>query len=100
MDAIFVNRTLSIEQLFKNIKKRMVRLKNHRKFNDINFIVARPTGDDMINAGIFFIRNTNWSFIFLRAFQSRMDKAFRGMKEQQALRDEIRKPQWVKKVIK
>ncbi|CAH1767011.1 9490_t:CDS:2, partial [Entrophospora sp. SA101] len=94
MDAIFVNRIFSIEQLFEKIKERMIGENDERDFNDINFIVARPAGDHMINAGVFLIRNTDWSFRFLRAVQGRIDRAFSGSIEQAALKDTIKEHKW------
>jgi hypothetical protein len=92
MDAIFVNRTLSVESLLKMSEERVGGKEN---FDKINLIVARPVGDDMINAGVFLIRNSEWARDFIRAgVQSRIDRAYRGMKEQQAMRDAIKSPKW------
>ncbi|CAJ0642086.1 12452_t:CDS:2 [Entrophospora sp. SA101] len=100
MDAIFVNRIFSIEQLFEKIKERMIGENDERDFNDINFIVARPAGDHMINAGVFLIRNTDWSFRFLRAVQGRIDRAFSGSIEQAALKDTIKEHKWGNQVYR
>jgi len=89
MDAIFVNRSLSVEHLLEMCEERVG---GKEAFDKINFIVARPVGDDMINAGVFLIRNTKWAVNFIRIVQARRDRAFRGMKEQQAMRDAIKQP--------
>ena len=92
MDAIFVNRSLSIERLLEMCEERVG---GKEAFNKINFIVARPVGDDMINAGVFLIRNTKWAVDFIRVgIQARRDRAFGDMKEQQVMRDAIKRPNW------
>jgi hypothetical protein len=49
----------------------------------------------MINAGVFLIRNSDWARDFIRnGIQARRDRAYRGMKEQQAMRDAIKQPNW------
>ncbi|CAB4479475.1 hypothetical protein RhiirA1_442993 [Rhizophagus irregularis] len=97
MDAIFVNRTLSIEDLLKMSEEKVG---GKKEFEKINFIVARPIGDDMINAGVFLIRNSDWARDFIRnGIQARRDRAYRGMKEQQAMRDAIKQPNWKPNVL-
>jgi hypothetical protein len=102
MDAIFVNRSLSIEDLLKTCEKRAG---GKKAFEKINLVVARPVGDKMINAGVFLIRNTDWSRDFLRrGVQSRYDLVETGSLEQQAIRDAIKNPNWkqnasIKKIV-
>ncbi|CAG8435424.1 981_t:CDS:2 [Funneliformis mosseae] len=97
MDAIFTNRTLSVENLLEMCTERVG---GKEAFENINFIVARPIGDDMINAGVFLIRNTEWAVDFIRdGIQARRDRAYRGMKEQQAMRDAIKHPRWEPNVL-
>jgi hypothetical protein len=36
---------------------------------NIDLIIAKPTKDKMINAGVFFMRNTEWAQKFLNAVQ-------------------------------
>ncbi|RIA95057.1 Glycosyltransferase Family 34 protein [Glomus cerebriforme] len=97
MDAFVANRSLSVEHLFEMCEKRVG---GKEAFKKINFIVAKPVGDNMINAGVFLIRNTDWSRDFLRSgVQSRYDRATTGMKEQQAIRDAIKQPQWKPNVL-
>ncbi|CAI2166684.1 14469_t:CDS:10 [Funneliformis geosporum] len=97
MDAIFTNRNLSVEHLLEMCEERVG---GKEAFDKINFIVARPVGDDMINAGVFLIRNTEWAVDFIReGIQARRDRAYRGMKEQQAMRDAIKQPKWQPNVL-
>ncbi|CAB4435037.1 unnamed protein product [Rhizophagus irregularis] len=97
MDAFFANRSFSIEQLLEKCEKRAG---GKKEFEKINFIVARPTGDNMINAGVFLIRNSDWARDFLRnGVQSRYDRANTGMREQQAMRDAIQLPNWKPNVL-
>ncbi|RIB14544.1 hypothetical protein C2G38_2144002 [Gigaspora rosea] len=49
----------------------------------IHFIVSRPKKDIMLNAGVFLIRNSNWSFEFLERVQTIKDM-HNGKKSEQA----------------
>jgi len=93
MDAIFVNRSLSIEHLLEMCEERVG---GKEAFEKIHLIVARPIGDKMINAGVFLIRNTDWARdILRRGIQPRYDLSTgRNSLEQQAMRDAIEKPYW------
>ncbi|CAG8633136.1 3744_t:CDS:2, partial [Scutellospora calospora] len=57
MDAVIANQNISIEQLFEKFKKKV----GKGRFNDINFVIVRPRNDVMINAGVFLIKNSEWS---------------------------------------
>ncbi|RIA98999.1 Glycosyltransferase Family 34 protein [Glomus cerebriforme] len=103
MDAIFVNRSISIEKLLKDCEERAG---GKKAFEKINLIIARPVGDKMINAGVFLVRNSDWARDFFRhGVQPRYDLSTgRNSLEQQAIRDSIKKPYWgpnvsIKKIV-
>ncbi|CAB4413097.1 unnamed protein product [Rhizophagus irregularis] len=59
-----------------------------------------PIGDDMINAGVFLIRNSDWARDFIRnGIQARRDRAYSWYEEQQAMRDAIKQPNWKPNVL-
>ncbi|CAG8670171.1 4613_t:CDS:2, partial [Gigaspora rosea] len=80
MDAVIANHDIKIEQLFENFKKMV----GKEKFNDINFVIARPKNDFMINAGVFLIKNSEWSQKFLRETQKQRRYYDNGLLEQHA----------------
>ncbi|GBB83432.1 hypothetical protein RclHR1_10160001 [Rhizophagus clarus] len=97
MDAFFTNRSYTIKQLFESLEKRVGGKKELEK---MDFIVARPKGDNMINAGVFLMRNSDWTRDFLRnCVQSFYARAKSGMREQQAMRDCINTPKWTPNVL-
>ncbi|CAG8563029.1 11169_t:CDS:2, partial [Racocetra fulgida] len=81
MDAVIANQDITIEQLFENFKKKV----GNEKFDNISFIIARPKNDRMINAGVFLIKNSEWSRKFLRDAQKQSKYYYYGSLEQQAL---------------
>jgi hypothetical protein len=96
MDAIFVNRSLTIERFLEMCEERVG---GKEAFEEINFIVARPVSDKMINAGVFLIRNSAWARDFLRrGIQARYDFSYDASLEQSAMRDTIKHPYWRKNV--
>jgi len=93
----FVNKSLSVEHLLEMCEEKVG---GKKAFEKINLIVARPIGDNMINAGVFLMRNTDWAVDFIRnGVQSRYDRANTGMREQQAMRDAIKQPNWKPNVL-
>ncbi|GBB93376.1 hypothetical protein RclHR1_02160002 [Rhizophagus clarus] len=97
MDAIFVNKSLTVEHLLEMFEERVG---GKEEFEKINMIVARPVGDRMINAGVFLIRNSDWAKDFLRrGIQARYDLSYADSLEQAAMRDAIRHPFWRKNVL-
>jgi hypothetical protein len=96
MDAIFVNRSLSVEHFLKMCEEKAG---GKAAFEEINVIVARPVGDRMLNAGVLLFRNSVWTKNFLRrGVQPRYDLAFAASLEQQAIRDAIKRPSWKQNV--
>lgn len=55
-----------------------------------HFIVAHPPGDEMLNAGMFFIRGSAWSRGFIARLRAHTDTFTVGYLEQEAIRREVR----------
>lgn len=69
MDAVIMNQNTTIESLFAKFESGYAGGK--AAFDaDIDFVVARPHGDPMINAGVFLMRNTPWTMKYLRKVQT------------------------------
>ncbi|KAI8372828.1 galactosyl transferase GMA12/MNN10 family-domain-containing protein [Radiomyces spectabilis] len=68
MDAVIMNQDRSLAEIFDNVRNRYEDGKEAFD-RDVDFIIARPGRDPMINAGVFLMRNTPWSMQFLRRVQ-------------------------------
>lgn len=94
MDAVILNDNLAIEELFKALEAK------HNLNNNIDFIVVRPGTDKMINAGVFLIKNTPWSFQFLNEIQAKVEWYKQGPSyEQGAMWDVMRQPEHAHKIL-
>lgn len=72
MDAVIMNQNTTIESLLTKFENEYEGGK--KAFDEeIDFIVAKPHGDPMINAGVFLFRNTPWSMNYLRKVQGMTD---------------------------
>ncbi|CAG8603709.1 15198_t:CDS:2 [Acaulospora morrowiae] len=91
MDAIIANPAVTIEDLLEKFSGIVGGKEN---FNDINLIVARPEGDPSINAGVFLMRNSDWSRQFLRDVQKQKNYFNFRMYEQRAMWNMVRKPKY------
>ncbi|KAI8969663.1 hypothetical protein BDB01DRAFT_816563 [Pilobolus umbonatus] len=67
MDAVVMNDDQSIEALMDGWTE-----------NEADFIIVRPGTDKMINAGVFLIKNTEWSYGFLDRIQSSAEWYIKG----------------------
>lgn len=66
----------------------------------IDLVIAKPTKDKMINAGVFFLRNTEWAQKFLNAVQESKDWYNKGPSyEQGAMWDLIQQPGFKEHVL-
>jgi hypothetical protein len=90
MDTVIMNYNVTIEGLFDKFIKSIGR----EQFENKHLIVARPVHDVMINAGVFLMRNSEWSRNFLRLTQKRRDLYLGGMYEQRAMWDLMRQEEW------
>jgi hypothetical protein len=86
MDAVVMNSEQTIEDLFERVE-----------INDqTHFIIVRPGTDKMINAGVFLIRNTPWSFQFLDEIQNQTEWYRQGPSyEQGAMWDIMRREEFI-----
>ncbi|RIA89240.1 Glycosyltransferase Family 34 protein [Glomus cerebriforme] len=91
MDTVIMNYNVTVEGLFE---KFVGIVGGWEQFEKKHLIVARPVHDVMINAGVFMMRNSEWSRDFLRVAQSRRDLYLGHMYEQHAMWDLIRQPEW------
>ncbi|KAI9313966.1 galactosyl transferase GMA12/MNN10 family-domain-containing protein [Dichotomocladium elegans] len=64
MDAVIMNQEHSLFELLDDLKQRY-----DGEFEGIDLIAAKPRGDPMLNAGVFFLRYSPWSMQFLRDVQ-------------------------------
>ncbi|KAG0280312.1 hypothetical protein BGZ95_010591 [Linnemannia exigua] len=90
MDAIVAN----LDRDARDIIRQAEQL-NENKANEVSVIVARPLKDNMLNAGVMLIKNTDWSRRFLMEVQRR--KIWYNRKpsyEQGAIWDVMRDPLW------
>ncbi|OZJ04281.1 hypothetical protein BZG36_02582 [Bifiguratus adelaidae] len=68
MDAVIMNPTKSLSDHLANIK--LASGLSDAEFNQKHLIISRPRGDKMINAGVFYLRNSDWSRQFLENVQN------------------------------
>jgi hypothetical protein len=100
MDAVIMDQDRKLEDLLDQVK-RLYPDGGPATFDDrVDFVVARPYHDPMINAGVFLIRNTPWAMQFLRDVQKTQAWYNRGPSyEQGAMWDIMRLPQHQEKVF-
>ncbi|CAG8763441.1 24240_t:CDS:1, partial [Gigaspora rosea] len=91
MDTVIANQTITVEWLFDRFSKTVGGKDNFKK---INLVVARPKQDATINAGVFMIRNSEWSRRFLRTIQQRRDLYHNHQMEQRAMWDLLNTPEY------
>lgn len=86
MDAVVMNSKQTIEGLLQRLE-----------INDsTHFIIVRPGTDKMINAGVFLIRNSPWSFQFLQEIQNQSEWYRQGPSyEQGAMWDVMRREEFI-----
>lgn len=96
MDTVITNKSVTIESI---LKKFTDMIGGEENFSKINLIVTRPVNDQMINAGVFLLRNSEWSRAFIRKCQYRTDLYKGGMYEQRAMWELMRDPEWASGVI-
>ncbi|CAG8610681.1 10209_t:CDS:2 [Dentiscutata heterogama] len=91
MDTVIANQSVSVEWLFEKFTEMVGGADNFKK---INLVVARPQQDVTINAGVFMIRNSEWSRRFLRTIQERRDLYHMHQMEQRAMWDLMNTPDY------
>lgn len=68
MDAVIMNQEHSLFELLDDLRARYPGGAEAFDAN-VDLIAAKPRGDPMLNAGVFFLRNSPWSMQFLRDVQ-------------------------------
>ncbi|KAG1143587.1 hypothetical protein G6F37_006802 [Rhizopus arrhizus] len=68
IDAVIMNPEQTVQGILDKLRSEYPG--GARKFEEnIDLVIARPTRDKMINAGVFFMRNTEWAQEFLGDLQ-------------------------------
>ncbi|KAF9978163.1 hypothetical protein BGZ73_003544 [Actinomortierella ambigua] len=86
MDAVIANMDRKVEDL--------VNLAISKAGREVSFIAARPVRDKIFNAGVFLIRNTEWSRAFLKEVQTRTEWFAKSSYEQHAMWDVLMEDKW------
>ncbi|KAG0169119.1 hypothetical protein DFQ30_003938 [Apophysomyces sp. BC1015] len=69
MDAVVMDQTKSIQDLLSTLRSQFVDGRDEFE-RSIDLVIARPSPDKMINAGVFLMRNSVWANNFLRDLQN------------------------------
>ncbi|KAI8059693.1 galactosyl transferase GMA12/MNN10 family-domain-containing protein [Thamnidium elegans] len=100
MDAVIMNPNQTIEELMSRLKTEYYSGTESEFEENIDFIIVRPGTDKMINAGVFLIKNTSWSFKFLREIQEKEEWYRQGPSyEQGAMWDVMRQQDNIKHTL-
>ncbi|RUS17692.1 galactosyl transferase GMA12/MNN10 family-domain-containing protein [Endogone sp. FLAS-F59071] len=91
MDAVVMNPEIKVEKLLEKFESIAG---GKEDFKKKHLIVAKPRGDAMINAGVFLIRNSEWSRTFMRAVNKATAYYKERMAEQAAMWDLMRLKEW------
>ncbi|KAG0235764.1 hypothetical protein BGW41_000659 [Actinomortierella wolfii] len=86
MDAVIANMDRKVEDL--------VNLATTRAGREVSLIAARPVKDKIFNAGVFLIKNTDWSRAFLKEVQTRTEWFSKSSYEQHAMWDVLMEEKW------
>ncbi|KAI9259615.1 galactosyl transferase GMA12/MNN10 family-domain-containing protein [Phascolomyces articulosus] len=88
MDAVIFNQEHSLYELLDDLRERYPG--GTEAFDkNVDFIVSRPPRDPMLNAGVFFMRNSPWSMEFLREVQNNVPWYNKGSAYEQGAMAEI-----------
>ncbi|CEG63203.1 hypothetical protein RMATCC62417_00386 [Rhizopus microsporus] len=69
MDAVIMNPKHTVQGILDDLRSKYPG--GPEKFEEnIDLVIAKPTRDKMINAGVFFMRNTKWAQTFLKDVQN------------------------------
>ncbi|KAI8138166.1 galactosyl transferase GMA12/MNN10 family-domain-containing protein [Fennellomyces sp. T-0311] len=92
MDAVIFNQERSLFELLDELRARYPG--GEEEFDkNVDLIVSQPPRDPMLNAGVFFMRNSPWSMQFLREVQNTESWYNKGSAyEQGAMAEVIKDP--------
>lgn len=99
MDAVILNPDQTVQTLLDQFRANFA--EGSRAFeSQIDLVISKPTKDKMINAGVFFMRNTEWSQKFLNAVQESKDWYNKGPSyEQGAMWELLQQPGFKEHVL-
>ncbi|KAK4521977.1 uncharacterized protein ATC70_004516 [Mucor velutinosus] len=99
MDAVIMNPNITVQGILDDLRAKYP--DGPRAFEkNIDLVIAKPTKDKMINAGVFFMRNTEWAQKFLNAVQDSKKWYNQGPSyEQGAMWDLIQLPGYKERVL-
>lgn len=99
MDAVIMNPDITVQGILDDLRAKYP--DGPRAFEkNIDLVIAKPTKDKMINAGVFFMRNTEWAQKFLNAVQDSKKWYNQGPSyEQGAMWDLIQLPGYKERVL-
>ena len=99
MDAVILNPDFTVQGILDTFREK--HNDGARAFEkNIDLVIAKPTKDKMINAGVFFMRNTEWAQKFLNAVQDSKNWYNKGPSyEQGAMWDLIQQPGFKEHVL-
>lgn len=99
MDAVIMDPEQTVQGILDDLRQKYD--KGPRDFeNNIDLVIAKPKRDKMINAGVFFLRNTEWAQTFLNKVQETTEWFNRGPSyEQGAMWDIIQLPGFKEHVL-
>lgn len=95
MDAVVVDKTKALQEIIQKAEMQRAALGGPLAKEEISLIVAKPSRDIMLNAGVMLIKNTDWSRRFFNEVQKRrFYHRFSPSYEQAAIWEVIREPAW------
>ncbi|KAI7889089.1 galactosyl transferase GMA12/MNN10 family-domain-containing protein [Mucor mucedo] len=99
MDAVIMNPEQTVQTLLDEFRNSFP--EGPRAFEKtIDLVISKPTKDKMINAGVFFMRNTEWAQKFLNTLQESTYWYNKGPSyEQGAMWDLIQEPGYKEHVL-
>ncbi|ORX91300.1 hypothetical protein K493DRAFT_339446 [Basidiobolus meristosporus CBS 931.73] len=90
MDAVIMNEEIRVEDILEKFRQDL----GDEEFSKKSLFVTKPKHDPMINAGVFLLKNSVWSFDFLREVQHRKENYNRIFYEQRAMWEVAQEPKW------
>ncbi|GJJ75859.1 hypothetical protein EMPS_08217 [Entomortierella parvispora] len=95
MDAVVVDMDKELKSLVQKAEMQRAALGGPLAKEEISLIVAKPTKDIMLNAGVMLIKNTDWSRKFFAEVQKRRYYyRLHPWYEQAAIWETMREPAW------
>ncbi|KAK9763251.1 hypothetical protein K7432_010245 [Basidiobolus ranarum] len=90
MDAVIMNEDIRVEDILEEFRRDL----GDDLFSKKSLFVTKPKRDPMINAGVFLLKNSQWSLDYLREVQHRQENYNTVLYEQRAMWNVAREPKW------